>query len=385
LSWLMAVLSLGEAFAEFVKEQSGKLEEVGTFHGPYPSGAPAITASAIAKMGGRSKFIATVGDDAFGHAFIDRLKRDGVDTSAIRLVKNRTTGMAFVSRLDGGRTFLFHARDSATALLGPEDVSLDGATVLHVSGSSLSMGWKLARAVRRAVAEAKERGITFSFDPNVRTEVMSEADAQELRRMTFKADLLLMGEEDVKSLFAGDPRQLARKLSFGKTVVLKRGVNGSLLYREGQERPIRVFRMQEVDATGAGDWFNGAFLTMLERGEDAEFAAEFASAAAAISVTKMAPIDGPDDKAQVLELMSKKVRVSSEDFYLHAPCTRGDPEEVGAFSAGHEHAVPRDQLPLGLLRLARASLAGSADPSGPLQGSDRGLDRGYRPGPRHFL
>ena len=51
--------------------------------GPFPSGAPAIFIDQVAKLGQPCGMIACVGADDFGRVNLDRLARDGVDTSAI--------------------------------------------------------------------------------------------------------------------------------------------------------------------------------------------------------------------------------------------------------------------------------------------------------------
>ncbi|MGC8631965.1 MAG: sugar kinase [Thermoprotei archaeon] len=302
----MPIVSLGEAFVEFVKAEKGELAKTGSFFGPYPSGAPAITISAVSKMGVKSKYIAVVGDDQFGRAFISRLSADGVDISSIRQVPSRTTGMAFVSYTDGSRSFLFHAKDSATALLKKADVDLNGAEILHISGSALGMGWGVAQAVRKAVRDAREAGIPISFDPNVRAELMNDKMRAQLIALSRISDYLLLSEEDGAQLFGGDVQGASLSLSKQKkAVILKMGKKGSILFESGTPNFIKTYPVKEADPTGAGDWYNGAFLAMVKQGKKLAEAADIASAAAAISVTKISPMDGPDNYDEVVQFMKK--------------------------------------------------------------------------------
>jgi len=79
-------------------------------------------------------------------------------------------------------------------------------------------------------------------------------------------------------------RLLARGL---KGVVLKRGSEGAYVAVAGGEAKwVRSFRVEAVDTVAAGDCFNGAFAVGLLEGHDPWAAARFASAAAAISVTR---------------------------------------------------------------------------------------------------
>ena len=56
--------------------------------------------------------------------------------------------------------------------------------------------------------------------------------------------------------------------------------------RLGQSGWVKAFRVQAIDTVGAGDCFNGAFAVALLEGNDPFAAVRFASAAAAISVTR---------------------------------------------------------------------------------------------------
>jgi sugar/nucleoside kinase (ribokinase family) len=70
-------------------------------------------------------------------------------------------------------------------------------------------------------------------------------------------------------------------------IVFKRGMRGvHLSVRDGVDISIPAFPVRAIDTTAAGDAFNGAFATGLMLGKDPVESARFASAAAAISVTR---------------------------------------------------------------------------------------------------
>ena len=69
----------------------GELVSPGHWAGPFPSGAPAIFASVAARLGAPTALAACVGDDAFGRALIERLRRDGVDDQGIVTAPGRAT------------------------------------------------------------------------------------------------------------------------------------------------------------------------------------------------------------------------------------------------------------------------------------------------------
>lgn len=75
---------IGEILVEIVATTQGEgFVDAQPLYGPYPSGAPAIFIDQCGRIGGSAAMIGAVGDDDFGRVNVDRLKRDGVDVSAI--------------------------------------------------------------------------------------------------------------------------------------------------------------------------------------------------------------------------------------------------------------------------------------------------------------
>jgi 2-dehydro-3-deoxygluconokinase len=86
-------------------------------------------------------------------------------------------------------------------------------------------------------------------------------------------------------------------------VVLKRGAEGVTVSEEGTITRIEPHRVQALDATGAGDCFDGSLLARLALGDSLLQAARYANAAAALATTgygAVAPLPRP---AQVQALL----------------------------------------------------------------------------------
>jgi ribokinase len=71
------------------------------------------------------------------------------------------------------------------------------------------------------------------------------------------------------------------------TVILTLGKAGALLVTGETENHIPGYVVDAVDATAAGDAFNGGLSAALERGESLLDAVHYANAAAALTVTKV--------------------------------------------------------------------------------------------------
>lgn len=82
----------------------------------------------------------------------------------------------------------------------------------------------------------------------------------------------------------------AAKVFFAKgvqNVLITMGSKGAFVSSNGREEMVPPFTVKALDTTGAGDAFNGGLLAALAEGKDLWEAARFASALAAISVTRM--------------------------------------------------------------------------------------------------
>lgn len=307
------VLAIGELLVEIMRvEVDQPLSEAATFVGPFPSGAPAIFADATARLGVPTGFIGVAGADAFGDCVVGRLQRDGVDISRVRTAPGYTTGIAFVSyRHDGSRSFLFHLRQSAAALLSPGDVDargLDGVAFLHVTGSALSVSESARDACYAAVEACKRAGGQISFDPNIRPELLGIERVREICGPVLEHCDLLLPSGPEAAMLTGDPdeRQACRALVSGgiPIVALKRGARGSTVFTRGDTIEAEPISVTEVDPTGAGDCYGAAFVAGLLEGWDLPTVARFANVVGALAVTRKGPMEGTPTRSEALGRMA---------------------------------------------------------------------------------
>jgi len=275
--------------------------------GPYPSGAPAIFIDQCARIGGSAAMVGAVGDDDFGRVNLDRLARDGADVSAIAVDPDFPTGTAFVRyRPDGARDFVYNIARSAAARFSwtpPVAALIERAGHLHVMGTALAM--PAARdVIERAMAVVARRGGTLSLDPNLRKELVYDDATEALfARLVATADILLPSGSELERAAGveGEDAALARLFAQGTAeVVLKRGAAGATAFlpgRTGLDAP--GFRVEEVDPTGAGDCFGGAYVACRRLGMEPEPALRYANAAGARNVTVRGPMEGAGTRAEL--------------------------------------------------------------------------------------
>lgn len=299
---------VGEILVEIVATTIGEgFLDAQPLIGPHPSGAPAIFIDQCGKLGGAAAMIGAVGNDDFGRVNLNRLRCDGVDVSAIAVDPNYPTGSAFVRyRADGSRDFVYNIATSAASRFGWTDdvASLIGrAGHLHVMGSALSMP-SACDVIDRAVDVIMARGGTLSVDPNIRKELkLDAATEQRFARLVARADLLLPSGEELERAAGvdGEAEAVQRLFEIGvKEIVLKRGAAGATCFqRTGNRIDAGAFIVDELDPTGAGDCFGGAYVTARRLGLPLTDCLTYACAAGARNVTVVGPMEGAGTRAEL--------------------------------------------------------------------------------------
>ena len=299
---------VGEILVEIVATTVGDgFLEAQPLVGPFASGAPAIFISQCGRLGGKAAMVGAVGDDDFGRVNTDRLKRDGVDVSTISIDPDYPTGSAFVRyRKDGSRDFVYNIATSAAARFGWSQTVgdlINRSGHLHVMGSALSVP-SAREVIDKAVDIVKARGGTLSVDPNIRKELKLDKDTERrFSKLVAAADLLLPSGEELERAAGveGEAEAIRRLFEVGvKEIVLKRGAEGATYFgRDGDRIDAPAFVVQEVDPTGAGDCFGGAYLTCRRLGMSPQQALTYASAAGARNVTVLGPMEGAGTRREL--------------------------------------------------------------------------------------
>ena len=307
------VLTVGEILVEIVATTKGDgFREAQPLVGPFPSGAPAIFIDQIGRLGTPAAIISRVGDDDFGRLNLDRLIADGVDVSGIEVAKGEATGSAFVRyRPDGSRAFVYNIAHSATGklTLTPDaEALMESCDHMHVMGTALSAPG-LSQVAREAVARITARGGTLSFDPNLRPEILDTPGLREaLDEVLGQTNLFLPSGEEIYLFTEADDEAAAVKELLERGVgdiVIKRGDEGASHFNRAGRTDVAPLSTDEVDPTGAGDCFGGAFVSFWLAGATPETALRFANAAGANAVTKVGPMEGAATRDELDALLGQ--------------------------------------------------------------------------------
>lgn len=307
------VVSLGIMLVEIMRINLDEpFDQAGAFAGPFPSGDTPVYVNAVARLGGSAGFIGAVGRDGFGDCILNRFAEQGVDATHVRVLPDRTTGIAFVSYAsDGSRNFIFHWRDAAAGQIGPDYVDEDyvrHAEWLHLTGGNLVITEASCEACLRAM-HLLSPSATVSFDPNIRAEWLNvEEIRQQWQPVLERADYILpsAGEAMLVTGAADDKAGCRQLAAAGKVVVLKRGADGCTVFSQDAEYVIPGFDVEEVDPTGAGDTFCAGFTVAMMDGLSLHNAGIFANAVGALAVTKKGPMEGAPTRGEVSALIDSQ-------------------------------------------------------------------------------
>ena len=245
----------------------------------HPGGKGANQALAARRLGANVHMVGCVGDDALAEPALALLRRDGVDVSAVMSELGTSTGVALISVSPEGENQITVA-SGANTRVGPSDVS-----ALPKCDVILCQLEVPVPAVEAAAGVARETGALMAINLAPAMGVPPQ--------LLNDSDLLIVNEIEAK--FYGDALH-----ERGGLVALTLGGDGAALYKMGQEiARAPAFAVDVVDTTGAGDTFCGALAVALAEGQAPETALRFASAAAALAVTKSGAQPSLPKRAQV--------------------------------------------------------------------------------------
>ena len=304
-----AILSLGEAMVEF--NAAGPVGPGATFVQGY-GGDTSNAAIAAARQGASVGYLTAVGADLFGDALLSLWQREGIDAAHVKRRPDAPTGIYFVTHGPEGHSFTYYRAGSAASRMTPADLpeaAIAGASLLHVSGISQAISATAEATVAHALALARLHGVKVAYDPNLRLQLWPAERARAVILDTLaRADIVLPSLEDAR-FFAGynDPDAIADFcLRLGISLVaLKLGAEGCLLASAAERRRFPGHRVNAVDATGAGDTFDGALLARLVAGDSPLGAAAYANAAAALSTTGYGAVAPIPSRAAVERLLAE--------------------------------------------------------------------------------
>ncbi len=248
-------------------------------------GKGANQAVAAARAGGDVAFVNCVGEDAYTPQMVQNYKNDGIDTKYVFHEKGVASGHALIMIGDKGNNYLSVAPE-ANYRLTPGKI--DEALPVIEEAAIIVMQYEiLPETIKYVIDLANRKNIPVmwnfaparefdrSYIPKVNILVLNEVEAGYLAQMPVE------NEKDAEK---------AARLLIGQgveKVIITLGSKGAFVVTREEKVSVPAFNVDAVDTTAAGDTFCGSFAVAMVEGKSLKESLRFASAAAAISVTRM--------------------------------------------------------------------------------------------------
>jgi ribokinase len=257
---------------------------IGTDFQIHPGGKGANQAVAVARLGYPVEMIGRLGNDAFGAQLRSELNEVGVDTAGVATTEG-SSGVALIVVSSAGENSIVVASGS-NARVTTQDLDANIERIRQAGMVLAQLEIPLETIEYLAYLCAREK-IPFILDP---------APASDLPSSIFKHIAWFTPNQTEAALYTrtdgrvlADPGEAAATILANGChgVVLKMGSRGAYLASQaGIGELVPAFAVKAIDTTAAGDAFNGGFATGLMLGKSPAESAIFASAVAAISVTR---------------------------------------------------------------------------------------------------
>ena len=252
----------------------------------FPGGKGANQAVAASRLGGSVSMLGKLGTDVFGTQLRESLEESRVDTDGIDVVPG-SSGVALIATDELGQNAITVVA-GANGHLCPLDLDAH-IGLIRGAGILLTQLEIPLETVEYLAAIAIRERIPLVLDP---------APARSLPTSLLKCvDWLTPNETEACFLLGRAPGELHKEVledaanalvALGsRNVIFKLGERGCYVALSGGTRQLLpAYSVRAIDTTAAGDAFNGAFAVALVKGQDPLSAAAWASAVAAISVSR---------------------------------------------------------------------------------------------------
>ncbi len=258
---------------------------LGNYFLTTPGGKGANQAVAASRLGATTTLVGRVGNDRFGEELLTHLKRDGVNTTSVLIDPDTASGVAMI-------TVDHHSENTIVVIPGANSRvdSTDVETLTNLLPEATVLLLQLEVPIPAILAAAKiahDSGVKVILDPAPAPNHLPD----ELYPLI---DVITPNETEAQHLVGFE---LTAEESWGKAAqffldkgvkiaVIKLGARGVFCRSSAQEFHVEPFAVNAIDTVAAGDAFNGAMATALDRGLSLREAVIWGAAAGALATTK---------------------------------------------------------------------------------------------------
>jgi sulfofructose kinase len=271
-----------------------------------PGGQVASAMVACARLGLRTKYVGTVGDDERGRVQLESLQGVGIDLSDVTVRKGCANQSAYIliDQTTGERTVLWRRPDCLK--LDPSEIrpeTIASSRLIHIDGHDTP-----------AVARAAELARSFKVPVTVDVDTIYHGFDRVLPHVDY---LIGSSEFPVQWTNERDPFKALELIQeeYGMRVAaMTLGAHGALARCDGRYVYSPAFVVNTVDTTGAGDVFHGAFCYAVLQDWPLRESLDLANAMAALNCTAIGARGGIATLDAAHDLMKRAERRIHKEF-----------------------------------------------------------------------
>lgn len=301
------IITIGECLLELSTNEY--FENAKSFNLSF--GGDVITSAVAAKrLGSKVGIITSIGDDYFKNPLINKLNQQELDISNIKIC-NEKNGLYLCGHNEKNELITYRRR-VASNYLTEEDFNEEyilSSRAVYSTGITQSLSIGSNQLVKKIFETARNNDILTAYDPNYTSSFMTTYDTKEyLEDIIENIDVLFMSlKNDVEALY--DLTSVEKIVNYFtdygvKVIVVKSHLeNGYYIYSNGKTEFCPFYTTTQVDYTmGAGDVFNGGFLSAYTNGYTPVEAAQVAAKQAGLFIERLGIIENIPNSEELLRL-----------------------------------------------------------------------------------
>jgi len=248
-------------------------------------GKGANQAVGAARACGQVTFVTCLGEDLYAEELLRSFRKDGIDTRFVFKDPSAATGSALIMLDKDGNNYLSvasganyklsprHIDQALDAIEGADMIVLQMEIPFETTAYVFEQARKLGKKVLFNLAPA--RPFDVSVLRHTHAFVVNEVEASMVTGLKVETD---------EEIVAAAEKLLAHGPSLA---IITLGARGSYIASAEYRQFIPAFRVKAADTTAAGDVYCGSLAVALTEGKSLPEAVRFASAASALSVTRL--------------------------------------------------------------------------------------------------